>query len=320
MSRLKVGIIMDNIGNIKPSKDTSFAMLLAAQRKKWDLHYMTQENLLIDRGTPKAHTHRIQVEDNSKDFFTLSAPKVRNLNNFDVLLMRTDPPFNQEYMYSCHILALAEQNGVLVANNPSTLCNFNEKLFIAQFPELCSPTLVSKNAEQIIAFLDEHKDIILKPLDGMGGASIFRLKKGDKNTGVIIETLGNHGSEFIMAQKFIPEISNGDKRILMIDGKPVDYALARIPSQGENRGNLAAGGRGVGQPLSQRDREIASIVGKELKKHGILFAGIDVIGDHLTEINITSPTCVRELDAQFNLDIAGLLMDVIESKVQETLQ
>ncbi|MCG8611539.1 MAG: glutathione synthase, partial [Pseudomonadales bacterium] len=222
-----------------------------------------------------------------------------------------------EFVFATHILEQAEKLGVLVVNKPQSLRDFNEKLFATQFPQCCPPLLVSASAERIRTFYGEHQDIILKPLDSMGGNSIFRVKANDANLGVIIELLTGHGRKKIMAQKFIPEISAGDKRILLINGEPVPYALARIPMQGENRGNLAAGGTGVGQPLSDRDRWICAQVGPTLKEKGLLFVGIDVIGDYLTEINVTSPTCIRELDKQFELDIAGQLMDVIAAKQSE---
>lgn len=315
MKKLKIGIVMDPIESIKPHKDSCLAMMLAAQRKGFELFYMLQSDLYIDSGTARARACSIRVFDNHDHWFEKSEPQDMALHELDCVLMRKDPPFDSEYLYSCHLLALAEQRGCLIVNNSSALCNHNEKLFISQFPQLCAPTRVSRDIGLIQEFLTEHDDIILKPLDGMGGASIFRVKTGDKNTNVILEILSQQGQNSIMAQKFIPDITAGDKRILVVNGKPVDYCLARIPAEGENRGNIAAGGRGVGQALSDRDREIANTIGPVLKERGILFAGLDVIGDYLTEINITSPTCIRELDTQFDLDIAGDLMDVIAEKV-----
>ena len=320
MKSIKIGIIMDPIESIKPYKDSCMAMMLAAQRKNWQLYYMQQQQLYIANGTAKALATAITVFDDNEHWFKFGASQDMELAEFDAVLMRKDPPFDSEYLYSCHLLALAEHQGSLVINSPSALCNQNEKLFIAQFPQLCSPTLVSRDTQLILSFLQEHQDIILKPLDGMGGASIFRVKQGDGNTNVILEAMSQGGINSIMAQKFIPNISAGDKRILMVNGEPVDYCLARIPAKGENRGNIAAGGTGVGQALSERDREIASTIGPVLRERGILFAGLDVIGDHLTEINITSPTCIRELDRQFDLDIAGDLMDVIEAKLKADKQ
>ena len=316
MKNMKIGIIMDPIESIKPYKDSCMAMMLAAQRKNWQIVYMQQKDLYIDNGIARANANNIRVFDDNTHWFELGDNDDIALGELDAILMRKDPPFDSEYLYSCHLLALAEQQGCLVVNSPSALCNHNEKLFIAQFPQLCSATLVSRETPLILKFLQEHQDIILKPLDGMGGASIFRVKHGDGNTNVILETMSQGGVNSIMAQKFIPNISAGDKRILVVNGQAIDYCLARIPAKGENRGNIAAGGTGVGQPLSERDREIANTIGPVLRERGILFAGLDVIGDNLTEINITSPTCIRELDKQFDLDIAGDLMNVIESKLQ----
>ena len=315
MKNIKIGVIMDPIESIKPYKDSCLAMMLAAQRKGWQVFYLQQQQLYLDNGITRAEVTTIEVFDDNDHWFELGDSQNIALHELDCVLMRKDPPFDAEYMYSCHLLALAEQQGCLIVNKPSALCNHNEKLFIGQFPELCSPTRVSRDIRLILDFLEEHEDIILKPLDGMGGASIFRVQKGDKNTNVILETMSNNGVNSIMAQKFIPNISAGDKRILVVDGTPIDYCLARIPAEGENRGNIAAGGSGVGQALSERDREIANTIGPILRERGILFAGLDVIGDYLTEINITSPTCIRELDAQFDLDIAGDLMDVIEARL-----
>jgi glutathione synthase len=237
------------------------------------------------------------------------------LSDLDIILMRKDPPFDMEYIYTTFLLERAEANGVLVVNKPQSLRDANEKMYTAWFPQCCPPTLVSRNAEQLRAFLQEQGDIILKPLDGMGGASIFRLQTGDPNTSVVIETLTQHQRRFIMAQQYIPEIIHGDKRILMINGEPVPYALARVPAQGETRGNLAAGGQGLGMELSERDYWICQQVGDTLRKKGLMFVGLDVIGDYLTEINVTSPTCIRELDAIYSLNISATLMDVIDDKL-----
>ncbi len=239
----------------------------------------------------------------------------RLLSDLDVILMRKDPPFDNEFIYTTHLLAMAEKEGTLIVNRTQSLRDFNEKLFATHFPECCPPVLVSRSAQKLKEFHAEHKDVIFKPLDGMGGSSIYRVTDDGLNLGVIIETLTNHGKETIMAQRYIPEIVDGDKRILMINGEPIDYALARIPSQGETRGNLAAGGRGEGRPLSDRDRWIAAQVGPKLREAGLLFVGLDVIGDYLTEINVTSPTCIRELDNQFGLDIAMQLMNCIEAQL-----
>jgi glutathione synthase len=311
---LKVGIVMDPIEGINYKKDSSLAMLWAAQQKGWDLWYMEQQHLFLRDGKARAQMAPLTVEMNPEHWFTRGEYQTLDLASLDVILMRKDPPFDNEFIYTTHLLAMAESEGVLVVNKTQSLRDFNEKLFATHFPQCCPPVLVTKSAALLREFHAEHKDVIFKPLDGMGGASIFRIKEDGLNLGVIIETLTAHGTETIMAQKYIPEIVDGDKRILMIDGEPVDYALARIPAQGETRGNLAAGGRGEGRPLTERDRWICSQVSQTLKEKGLLFVGLDVIGDYLTEINVTSPTCIRELNDQFGLDIAMQLMNVIEEK------
>ncbi|MCU7797563.1 MAG: glutathione synthase [Candidatus Thiodiazotropha sp. (ex Myrtea spinifera)] len=312
---INIGVVMDPIGTIKIHKDSTFAMLLAAQARGWTLHYMEQQDLSLRDGTCLARTRELRVEDNKADWYRFGTSRQMALHELDTVLMRKDPPFDMEYIYTTYLLEQAESRGCLIVNRPSSLRDANEKLFTALFPTCTPPTMVTRRAEDIRAFHAEHGDIILKPLGGMGGASVFRVPPQDPNLGVIIETLTQHGTTYTMAQRFIPEITKGDKRILMIDGEPVPYALARIPAEGETRGNLAAGGRGEGVPLSERDHWIAAQVGPELKARGILFAGLDVIGDYLTEINVTSPTCIRELDTQFDLDIAGDLMDVISAKL-----
>jgi glutathione synthase len=311
----QLAIVMDPIGSIKVHKDSSFAMLLAAQARGWTLIYMEQQNLFLRNGEAFAITRNLRVTDQASDWFELDEPQERRLGDLDVILMRKDPPLDMELIYTTHLLEQAELAGALVVNHPSALRSCNEKLFAAQFPECCTPNLVSRDPARLRSFLDEYGDIILKPLDGMGGASIFRVRAGDPNISVILETLTAFGQRTAMAQKFIPEISEGDKRILMIDGEPVPYALARIPAKGETRGNLAAGGRGEGIELSERDRWICSQVGPELRARGLIFVGLDVIGDYLTEINVTSPTCIRELDRIYGLDIAGQLMDSIQAKL-----
>lgn len=314
---LKIGVLMDPIESITPYKDTSFAMLLAAQRMGWEVYYLNAQDVFIHCGQTQFNVRRIDARDNTHDWFTLGEARIVPAQALDAILIRLDPPFNQEYMYICHALALAEQQGCWPVNAPQALCNHNEKIFISEFPQLCAPTLITRDVHKVKAFITEHKDVILKPLDGMGGASIFRVQEGDKNAPVIMETLSQNGQNSIVAQGYLPAIKDGDKRILIVNGTPVDYALARIPSDSDNRGNLAAGGKGVGQPLTERDRDIAETVGHVLKKRGILFAGIDVIGDCLTEINITSPTGVRELDKQFDLDIAGQLMNVLQARLDK---
>jgi len=307
----QLGILMDPIRSINIRKDSSFAMLLAAQARGFELRYMEQGDIFLRDGRPWARMRLLNVRDDPEGWYELDEPEDRLLTSLDVLLMRKDPPLNMEYFYSTHILELAEQEGLLVINRPASLRDCNEKLFTSWFPQCCVPTLVTRAGGRILDFIKEYQDIILKPLDGMGGASIFRVRLSDPNTNVIIEMLTERGQRTIMAQRFIPEINAGDKRILLIDGQPIPYALARIPAEGETRGNLAAGGRGEGIPLSDRDLWICQQVGSELRRRGLMFVGLDVIGDYLTEINITSPTCIRELDRQFGLDIGGQLIDAI---------
>ncbi len=312
---IKLGIVMDPIESIKPYKDSSLAMLLAAQKRGWELHYFLQENLLIDNGVAQGYGQRLSVSDSEDNWFTLSESTLIPLGDLDVILMRKDPPFDSQFLYSTFILESAEKLGTLIVNKPQSLRDCNEKVFATDFPQCCPPVLITANAARIKSFYKEHSDIILKPLDGMGGASIFRVKPNDPNLSVIIETLTQHQSQSLMAQRYIPEITQGDKRILLIDGSPVPFALARIPAAGETRGNLAAGGRGVAQPLTARDYWICEQVAPTLREKGLLFVGIDVIGDYLTEINVTSPTCIRELDKQCDLNIAGQLMDCINEKL-----
>ena len=314
MSR-HIGIVMDPISAITIKKDSSFAMLLAAQAKGWTLYYMEQQDLFLQDGTVSAEMKRLTVQEDADNWYQLEETETKKLSELDVILMRKDPPFDMEYIYSTYLLEQAQNDGVLIVNNPQSLRDANEKLFTAWFPQCCPETLVTRKASLIRDFHQQHGDIILKPLDGMGGASIFRVKNGDPNFSVIIETLTDHGKTSIMAQKFIPDISEGDKRILMINGEPVSYALARIPAKGETRGNLAAGGRAEGRPLTEHDRWICEQVGPKLREKGLLFVGLDVIGNYLTEINVTSPTCIRELDSQFNLNIASELMDSIEQQL-----
>lgn len=313
MNNKQICILMDPIAAINPQKDSTFAMMLSAQASCWEIFYTTADRLQIVDGIAVAEVLPITVFDRQKNFYTLGKPQLCKLGSFSAILIRTDPPFDQEYMYSCHILSLAQQQGALVANDPQALCNFNEKLFISRFSQFCAPTIVSKSKAAILEFLDQHQDIIVKPLDGMGGESIFRIKNNDPNTNVIIETIGNYQQRYTMAQRYISAIKSGDKRVLIVAGKVIPYALARVPLAGESRGNLAAGGKGVGQKLSARDLEIANAVAPFLLEQGILFAGIDIIGDYLTEINITSPTCIRELDAIFDLNIAQQLLNALES-------
>jgi len=309
---LNIGIIMDPIESIKPYKDSSLAMLLAAQRKGWKLHYILQDKLYLKDSRVQADYQLLEVFDDNQHWFELKEQCTIDAAELDVILMRVDPPFDMEYIYTTYLLEMAEHNGSLIINKPSSLRDANEKLFATHFPQCCTDTLVSRSPDKLREFVTEHRDVILKPLDGMGGQSIFRVSPEDANLSVILETMLDFGKHTIMAQKFIPEIKQGDKRILMVDGEAIPYTLARIPAEGETRGNIAAGGTGVAMPITERESWIARQVGPRLKEMGILFAGLDVIGDYLTEINVTSPTCIREIDKQFKLDIAGQLMDCIE--------
>jgi glutathione synthase len=312
---IKLAVVMDPIQSIHFKKDSTLAMLLAAQARGWELFYIEQKDLYIENGIAMAHVTPLQVAKDANNWFKLHEPSHLALSTFDVIMMRKDPPFDNEYIYSTYILEVAESQGTLIINKPQSLRDCNEKIFATQFPQCCPPVLVTRDAVLLKKFHDQYKDVIYKPLDGMGGTSIFRVEENDPNRSVIIEILTNNGKRQIMAQKFIPEISAGDKRILMIDGEPVAYALARIPAKKETRGNLAAGGSAKGIPLSDRDRWICGQVGPSLKEKGLLFVGLDVIGDYLTEINVTSPTCIRELDSAFDLDIGGQLMDCIAGKL-----
>lgn len=315
MEAIKLGVIMDPIEDINTKKDSSFAMMLAAQKKNWEIYYIRPQDLYISDSKPHVTATCVSVSDTANNWYQNHHTQDSALSDFDVILMRQDPPFDMDYIYTTYLLEMAEKEGVFVANKAGSIRDCNEKLFTAMFPQCCVPNMVSSNKQKIKEFVLKHSDVILKPLDGMGGSSIFRVRDDDPNLNVIIETLTNNGLKMTMAQQFIPDIKNGDKRILLIDGEPVPYALARIPGEGETRGNLAAGGTAKGQPLSDRDRWICEQVGPELKKRGLIFVGIDVIGDYLTEINVTSPTCIRELDTLYELDIATDLMNAIERKL-----
>ena len=311
----QIAFIMDPITGINPKKDSTLAMMVAAQKKNWSLLYIRQHDMYVRGGKPYAMARQLVVDLSKDPFYSLSEETEVLLSELDVLMMRKDPPFDGEYVYSTYILELAELAGALVVNKPQSLRDANEKLYTAWFAD-CAPTmLVSARDDLLREFIAEQEDVILKPLDGMGGASIFRVRATDPNIGVIIETLTSHGTQLAMAQKFIPEISEGDKRILVINGKPVPFALARIPAKGETRGNLAAGGTGVSVPLSDSDYAIVEQVAPALVEKGLIFVGLDVIGNYLTEINVTSPTCIQELDKANGLDIATDLMNVIEQKL-----
>lgn len=306
---------MDPISRINIEKDTSFSLLLEAQARSWDIYYMEVNDLFLLKDTPLATMRRLTVADNKADHYQFHETIVQALAELDVILMRKDPPFNMNYIYTTYLLELAQAQGVLVVNDPTALRNVNEKLSIAWFPQCTVDTVVCSKAEHILTFLDQHRDIILKPLDGMAGSSVFRVKHTDSNTNVIIETLTNNGNTPIMLQRYIPQVIEGDKRIIIIDGEPFQYALLRIPKAGEHRANLAAGGTAKGVELTEQDKWICQQLAPTLKSKGLLFVGIDVIGDYLTEINITSPTCTRELDNIYLTNIAGMIMDVITPRV-----
>jgi glutathione synthase len=312
---LRVGIVMDPIESITPYKDSSLAMLLEAERRVAEIHYFNQSDLKLVSGTALGRSRRLNVMDDRACWWRFGEEQEVALGELDVILMRKDPPFDMEYIYTTYILDRARLAGALVMNDPEALRNMNEKVFTAWFPDCVPETLITRSMAQMRAFLAEHGHVVVKPLGGMGGRSIFVIRKGDKNANVVFETLTDYGRQFAMAQTYIPEISLGDKRILLFDGEPVAYALARIPSEDDNRGNLVMGATGKGQPLSDRDREICARVGPVLRDAGVIFAGIDVIGDYLTEVNVTSPTGMREIDAQFDLNTAAIMFDAIERRL-----
>ncbi len=313
---LKIGIVMDPIASIAAYKDSSFAMLLEAERRSAEIHYFEQKDLRLVSGKAMGRSTLLHVNDDYPDYwYDLGAEQDVELGDLDAILMRKDPPFDMEYVYTTYILDRAKLAGALIVNDPQALRDMNEKAYTAWFPECTPLTLITRSMEEIKSFLLENGRIVVKPLEGMGGRSIFVVNHGDKNANVIFETLTDYGKQFAMAQVYIPEIKLGDKRILLIDGEPVPHALARVPSDDDNRGNIVAGADAVGQPLSDRDLEVCRHVGPVLRDAGVLFAGIDVIGDYLTEVNVTSPTGIRELDKQFDINIAGLLFDAIETKL-----
>ena len=311
----RLGVVMDPIGSIKPIKDTTLAMLLEAQARGWEIQYIEPPDLFLQGPAAYARCRRLTVRDDPARWYEFGAEATQALADLDVILMRQDPPFNMEYVYNTYLLEQAEARGALVVNRPRALRDANEKFSILWFPQCIPPTLVTRDIGRLREFLAAQGDVIVKPLDVMGGASVFRLRADDPNVGVVLETMTADETRFTMAQRYIPEIADGDKRILLIDGEPVPYALARIPVPGETRANLAAGGTGVGVPLSERDRWICRQLGPTLRDQGLLFVGIDVIGDYLTEINVTSPTCVRELDRLYGLNISATLFEAIEARV-----
>jgi glutathione synthase len=313
---IKLGIVMDPISAINIKKDTSFAMLTEAQKRGYELYYIEMGDLYILNGEPRVTSKKLRVQNDSANWYTFESEQDICLGELDTLLMRKDPPFDSEFLYATQIFELAENLGCLVVNKASALRDFNEKLFTSCFPDLIPDTLVTSNNKLIKAFHAKHKDIICKPLDGMGGASIFRVKEDGNNLGVIIETLTELGTRYAMFQEYLPEIKDGDKRILIVDGQVIPYALARLPAKNETRGNLAAGGTGRPQPLSESDFAIANKIAQNLSAQGLLFVGLDVIGNKVTEINITSPTCVKEIEGAYDINICGILFDAIEKRIQ----
>ncbi|HEX7373832.1 MAG TPA: glutathione synthase [Steroidobacteraceae bacterium] len=315
-NRIRIAVVMDPIEDIKPAKDTTLAMMLAAQRRGWEVSYLELRHLWLRDGVALGRAHPVTVRDDPADWYTRGEPRVERLGDFSAILMRKDPPFDTEYIYSTYILERAEAQGALVVNRPQGLRDMNEKVFTAWFPECCAPTLITRDMDDMHAFLREHERIVCKPLHGMGGRSIFVVELGDKNANVVFETLTDYGQHYAIVQRYLPEIvTTGDSRVIVVDGVAVSHALARIPTASDNRGNLAAGAKGVGRPLNDRDRWLVSQIGPVLRERGMLFVGLDVIGGFVTEINVTSPTGVRELDKQFGLDIAGSLMDAIARRL-----
>ena len=312
----RLGVVMDPIDAIKYAKDSTLAMLLAAQTRGFQLAYMEQSDLSLRDGVAYGHARPLTVRADAQDWFTLGEPRVERLSALEAILMRKDPPFDTEYIYSTYILERAEEQGALIVNRPQGLRDMNEKVYTAWFPQCCAPTLITRDMKDMESFLQEHGKIVCKPLDGMGGRSIFVLERADRNMNVVFETLTDYGRRFAIAQRYIPDIiETGDARVLLIDGEPVPYALARIPLPSDNRGNLAAGARGVGRPLNDRDRWLAAQIGPTLAAKGMLFVGLDVIGGYVTEINVTSPTGIRELDRQFGIDIGDRLIQALERRL-----
>ena len=312
----RIAVVMDPIEDIKPRKDTTLAMLLAAQRRGWELHYLELGDIWLRDGVALGRARPLAVRADEDDWYTRDEPVVTPLGEFDAILMRKDPPFDTEYIYSTYILERAEAQGALVVNKPQGLRDMNEKVYTAWFPQCCAATLITRDMDDMHAFLREHGRAVCKPLYGMGGRSIFVVDLGDKNANVVFETLTEYGTRYAIVQRYIPDIvTTGDSRVILVDGEPVPFALARIPTDADNRGNLAAGATGVGRPLNDRDRWLAAEIGPALRERGMLFVGLDVIGGFVTEINVTSPTGVRELDQQFGTDIAGQLLDAIARRL-----
>jgi len=313
---IKLGIVMDPISDVNVKKDSSMAMLFEAQKRGYEIYYMEMKDLYLEQGICRATVQNVKVYDNTEHWYDLSNEQDIAVSDLDAVLMRKDPPFDTEFIYATYMLERAEEAGTLIVNKPQSLRDCNEKLFTAWFADLTPKTLVTRSSKRIRDFHQAEQDIIIKPLDGMGGASIFRIGPQDANVGVIIETLTAHGEQYAMVQEYLPEIVEGDKRILIVNGEPMPYCLARIPAKGETRGNLAAGGRGEARPLSASDKLIAETIAPELKKRGLFFVGLDIIGNKVTEINVTSPTCIREIEAAYPINISGKLMDAIEEHIK----
>lgn len=309
---LTCAVIMDPIDKISLHKDTTFAMLLAIQKRGWQCHYLEQQDIYLENGNVYGHAKQLSVEDNPEKWYEFTNEQLLALKDVDVIFMRKDPPFDMSYIYTTYLLELVESQGVLVVNKPQSLRDSNEKLFTAWFPQCTPPTLVTSNCQQLKDFWHNHQDIIVKPLDGMGGQAVFRITKNDPNINVILETLTQSNKNNIMAQRYIPEITNGDKRVILVNGKAMPYTLARMAAPGETRANLAAGGRGIPMEITEKEQWIADQVGPTLKAKGLIFVGLDIIGDFLTEINVTSPTCVREIERHFDIDICAQLLDCVE--------
>jgi len=312
MKPIRLGVLMDDISSIKPNKDSSFAMMIEAQKRGWEIHTFDCTDMFYADGLVNAHSKRTSVKDSDISWYTVDDSKVINLGSLDVVFMRKDPPFDMDYIYATYLLEQLESEGALVINKPSSLRDANEKLFSLNFPDCIPKTLVSSKIEKLNDFIHEIKTVVVKPLDGMGGKDIFKLSRGDKNINKVLNKITNNESRYVMAQEFLAEIKDGDKRILLINGNPVDYALARLPAEGSFKGNLAAGAKGVGQPLSERDRYLCDQIAPMLIEKELVFVGLDVIGDYITEINVTSPTCIRELDKQFGINISSTLLDEVE--------
>jgi len=316
-TRPRIAVLMDPIASINPAKDSTLAMMLAAQERDAELFYFEQRDLWVRDGVARARLRPVTVRKDLQSWYTLGDPFVARLGELDAVLMRKDPPFDTEYVYTTYLLERAEAEGALVVNRPQGLRDMNEKVYTAWFPECCAPTLITRDMRDMAAFMAEHGRIVCKPLFGMGGRSIFVLETGDKNANVVFETLTDYGQRYAIVQRYIPDIvETGDSRILLIDGEPVEYALARIPPAGDNRGNLAAGAQGVGRALNERDRWLCSRIGPVMRERGMAFVGLDVIGGFVTEINVTSPTGIRELEKQYDIDIAGRLIEVVLRQVQ----